>query len=140
MSKTIVKTEINSRNPEIFSDFFTDFSRNVVTGQLNKKRNEAAVIQSVRNLLLTDRGERLFHPEIGSSIRSLLFENATVDALLMTRQLVQEVFEKHEPRANLLFSDVTFDTDRNQAYITVRFSLINSTEPVTFNLTLERTR
>ena len=58
MSKVAVVTE-NRSDVTVYSDFFTDFSRNAVTGQLNKKTNAEAVKQSVRNLLLTDKLERM---------------------------------------------------------------------------------
>ena len=53
MSKTQTLTA-NTIKTEVYSDFFTDFSRHTNTGQLNRKTNEDAVKQSIRNLLLTD--------------------------------------------------------------------------------------
>ena len=72
MSKTQTLTA-NTIKSVVYSDFFTDFSRHINTGQLNKKTNEDAVKQSVRNLLLTNHYERPFQPQIGSNLKQLLF-------------------------------------------------------------------
>ncbi len=67
MSKVTQTTEV-SNAPTFFSDMFTDFSRHAVTGELNKKTNQSSVKQSVKNLLLTNKYERLFEPNIGSNL------------------------------------------------------------------------
>ena len=40
---------------------------------------EEQSISNLKNLLLTRKGERLFQPEFGSSVYSLLFEQMTPD-------------------------------------------------------------
>ena len=57
-----------------------------------------------------------------------------------TKDYIQDVFDNYEPRAEFITSDVSFDHDRNRADITVRFRLINSVEPTTLSVILERTR
>ena len=62
-------------------EFFSDFTRNLeqIPGRKDTSRviNENAVKESIRNLILTDRGERLMQPNIGCDIRGSLFENIT---------------------------------------------------------------
>ena len=89
MSKTQTLTA-NTIKEVVYSDFFTDFSAHVNTGQLNKKTNEDAVKQSVRNLLLTDMYERPFQPTIGCNLRGLLFENFTPDTQLLAKKYIEE--------------------------------------------------
>jgi len=124
----------------VYSDFFTDFSRNSVTGQLNRKTNADAVKQSLRNLLLTDRYERPFQPEIGSGLQGLLFENYTPGVELRANKLIEEVFDNHEPRAELLSVDVGGSADHNSLSFKIKFRIINTTEPETLEILLERTR
>ena len=59
----------------IYSDIPNSFVAHPVSGDVTRKRNEDSIVQSIRNLLLTDRGERLFQPDVGSDIRAVLFEN-----------------------------------------------------------------
>ena len=130
----------HSIKPIIYSDFNTDFSRNVVTGQLNKKTNAEAVKQSIRNLLLTDRYERPFQPEIGSGLKGLLFENFTPGLKLRAQKMIEEVFDNHEPRAELMDTKITTNPDHNMLAFQITFRIINTTEPETLNILLERTR
>ena len=139
MSKTQTLTDL-SVTPVVYSDFFTDFSRHVNTGQLNKKTNENAVKQSIRNLLLTDHYERLFHPEIGSNLRSLLFENITPATHLQIEQYINEVFTNHEPRAELLDVNSLVNPDMHSISISIYFRIINTTEPTQLDLLIERKR
>jgi len=139
MSKTQTLTA-NTNRSVIYSDFFTDFSRHINTGQLNKKTNEDAVKQSVRNLLLTDHYERPFQPHIGSNLRQLLFEPFTPATQLTAKAYIAEVFNKHEPRAALLGATIVPNADGNAIDITITFRIINSTNPTTLQFLLERTR
>ena len=140
MSKVGQLTELTKNNLEFYSDMFTDFSRHAVTGELNRKTNENAVKQSVRNLLLTGRYERLFQPEVGSNLRQMLFENATPALYIQIKEYIEATIKNYEPRAEFVTSDVSFDHDRNTANVTVIFRLINSTIPTTLELILERIR
>ena len=53
-----------------------NFTKNA-TNDVARLTDIEVVKRSVRNLILTNQFERPFHPEIGSSIRDLLFENMT---------------------------------------------------------------
>ena len=129
MSK-ITAVTANTAKKVIYSDLFTDFSRHINTGQLNRKTNEDAVKQSVRNLLLTDRYERLMQPEIGSDLRSLLFESFNPATQIVARELVTECIQRYEPRAILTNLIVQPNIDRNSLAVTVSFRIINNTESV----------
>jgi len=139
MSKIQTLTD-HSIKKVIYSDFFTDFSRNSVTGQLNRKTNAEAVKQSVRNLLLTDRYERPFQPDIGSGLKGLLFENFTPGLIIRAKKMVEEVFDNHEPRAELIKVDVGGSPDHNSLSFKIYFRIINTTQPETLDIILERTR
>ena len=139
MSKTRTLSP-HSIKTVVYSDFFTDFSVNSATGKLNTKTNELAVTQSVRNLLLTDHYERPFQPGIGSNLRSLLFENFTPATELQVEAYVKEVFDNHEPRANLLEVYTIPSPDLNSIGVSIVFSIINNTVPTQMDLMIERVR
>ena len=73
-SKSSVSKERVNR---IYSDLDLDFTRNPVTSDIVKLNDVDSVKRSVKNLIQTNHYERPFHPEIGSDIRGLLFENMT---------------------------------------------------------------
>ena len=139
MSKTKTLTDHNIKSI-VYSDFFTDFSKNSATGQLNKKTNENAVKQAIRNLLLTDHYERPFQPAIGSNLRSLLFENFGPTTTLRAKEYIKETIEQYEPRADLIKTDVIANPDGNALGVSIYFRIINTIEPARLDINIERSR
>ena len=58
-----------------FKDVSMSFKFNPLSGDLIALKNESAIARSVRNIVLTTPGEKIFDPEFGSSVNDLLFEN-----------------------------------------------------------------
>ena len=139
MSKLQILTD-HSIQKVIYSDFNTDFSRNAVTGQLNRKTNAEAVKQSIRNLLLTDRYERPFQPEIGSNVRRLLFENVDVVVAAQLEREISEVIDNFEPRASVSRVTAVPAPDENGYSIELEFFLVNNPSPVSIYFFLKRVR
>ena len=57
-----------------FKDLAISFNANPSTGDIGVVKNVNAIKQSVRNLILTEFGERPFQQNIGSRVKALLFE------------------------------------------------------------------
>ena len=112
--KDAESTSDSTRNAQIFTDINLNLVKHPVTGDIAKLSNVEAVKASVRNLINTNKGERPFHPEIGSNIRKALFEPSV---------------------------DTTEDFDNNTYNVTITFYLINSPSGVqSMNILLERLR
>lgn len=124
----------------ISSDFHKDLSLVPGKGDIARKSNEEAVKESIKNLVLTGRGERPFQPDLGCDVRELLFENATPQTLELIKTTIENVIKTYEPRCNLIGVDVTGAVDSNTITITIVFTLINTLEPVSFNIILDRIR
>ena len=103
--------------------------------------NVKAVKRSVRNLILTNHYEKPFHPEIGSGVRDMLFENMTpITAHILARK-VEDVINNFEPRARLVGVRAEPDLDKNLYEVTIEFYVINQpTELVDLTVMLERLR
>ena len=86
----------------IYSDLDLDFTRNPVTSDIVKLQDVDAVKRSVKNLIQANHYERPFHPEIGSDVRALLFENMTPLTALNLERKVIEVLVNFEPRAKIV--------------------------------------
>lgn len=129
-----------TKKREIYSDFGKDLLLNPVSSDVSRKINEEAVKESIKNLILTDRGERLFQPEVGCDIRAMLFENFTQETVDTMRNMVFETIQTYEPRCNLLGVDVTGRIDSNEIRVIITFALINNEEPITLEVILNRIR
>ena len=94
--------------------------------------------RSIRNLVLTNFYEKPFHPEIGSGIRDMLFENMTPITAVVLARKVEDVIENFEPRARLISVRSLPNLDRNEYEVTIEFFVVNTpTELVDMTVFLE---
>ena len=119
------------------SDLFT---AHPVTGDIVRRFDENAVKSSLRNLILTANYERPFHSEIGSPIKRLLFEPATPMLQVMLKRAITDTVNNFEPRVELLDVGVVVSADTYTVNVSIEFRIVNTTRPITLDLTLERTR
>jgi phage baseplate assembly protein W len=129
-----------ARNTRIFSDLDLNFTKHPVTKDITRRYDDNAIKQSVKNLLLTRNFERPFHSEIGSPIRQLLFDNPGPMFNVMLKRAVIDVINNFEPRVNIIDVRVDDYSDRNEVYVTLEFTIVNTERPITLDLALERTR
>lgn len=125
---------------EIFSDFLNSFSIHPVSGALAKTTNANAVKQSIKNLIMTNLGERLFQPNIGSDVYASLFEPLTSITAKDITDAITNTIQYNEPRANLLGVNVYTGSDENTLVVNIVFALINNNTPITMDVTLKRVR
>ena len=128
------------RVTRIYSDLDLDFMRNHTTSDLTKLEDVEAVKRSVKNLIQTNHYERPFHPEIGSDVRALLFENMTPLTALNLQRKIEEVLSNFEPRAKITQILADPDIDRNGYRLEIRFYVIGIQNPITVETFLERLR
>ena len=134
------KTTPQTSKPLVYSDFYSNFDLELVKKDLLSYKNEDSVKRSIRNILLTDKGERFFNPTFGSDIRKMLFENFSPSTDQVVADLIKTAIGNHEPRANVIDVNVSGNPDQNSMYINIVFSVINKAEPVTLELILNRIR
>ena len=124
----------------LFTDFNTSFAVHPTKKDLSLQTDVDAVKQSIKNLVLTDKRERLFQPGIGCNIRRSLFENFSAHSVVVAKQSIVEVITNYEPRCNLIDVRASSDPENNIMFITIVFSVINSSTVEELNLALERIR
>ena len=96
------------------------FSKNSGLFSLSYTTEEQA-ISNLKNLLLTRKGERLFQPEFGSQIYTLLFEPITVDLKQKLEQGILDDVDFWLPYIIIDKVNVTPDEDRNYVSISLNF-------------------
>ena len=130
-----------TRNVRQYRDLDLFFSKRRERKDINVLTDIVAVKRSVRNLILLNHYEKPFHPEIGSGIRSILFEPMSpITAYVLSRK-VEEVIENFEPRVKLVGVKAIPDLDRNAYEVTIEFYVLNApTELAELTVLLERLR
>lgn len=134
-------TNNSERNGQVFKDLNLNFLSHPLTGDIQKISNIEAVKRSVRNLINTNFHERPFHPEIGSNIRSILFEPVSPVIEDLLSRYVQDVIDNFEPRVELISIKSNANIDQNAYNVTIEFFVVNSpSEAQSVQLFLERLR
>ena len=136
-SALVSKSKRNSRK---FSDIDIDFTRNLVTSDVNKIEDVIAVKRAVKNLIQTNFYERPFQPELGCGIRELLFENFTPMTKVFLEKKIQEVLLNYEPRIDLESVKVDDDPDNNRLVVDIYFYVVGSPGPQQVTTFLQRLR
>ena len=139
MPTTIYKKGLKT-NTRSWSDLDLDFNAHPVTKDIVTKTDVEAVKRSVRNLILTNRYERPFQPEIDGGVTRHLFQLSTPSTKYDIETAIKIAILNFEPRAEIISIIVAGDLDRNGFDVTINFRVINVPEPVTIELFLERLR
>ena len=135
------RTNDSKRSAQIYKDINLNFGIHPVTKQINTLTDAAAVKRSVRNLVQYGFYEKPFHPEIGSGVRDLLFENMTPFVANNLSKQIEEIITNYEPRALLANIEVIPRFDNNQYEVIVEFYIQNApAELVDLSFSLERLR
>lgn len=123
-----------------FSDLDLNFLLHPVKKDLIISTNSNAIRKSLKNLVLTNHYERLFHPEIGSNVRKMLFE---LMSPLTENYLETEIFnviKNFEPRVDLVSIEIESLYEYNAYNITITYYEKNATTPTVTEFLLERLR
>lgn len=112
-----------------------------MTGLLARDTNETAVKKALIALILTSLGERLYQPDVGSKVRTLLFEPIDSITENLLRSTITATIKNNEPRVTLRELNIVGDPDNDRYLITIVASLINiPTNEFMFSVPLKRVR
>jgi phage baseplate assembly protein W len=123
-----------------FRDLDLNFAIHPITKDVNIYKAEYAVINSVKNLILTNHFEKPFQPEVGSNIRRLLFENVDSITAAQIEREIEETITNFEPRVQISSVIAVHAPEENGYKIRLEFFVINNPDPITINFFLERIR
>ena len=93
-----------------------------------------------RNLILTNLGERIFQPELGSNVQSIIFENITNDLISDVRDKVEEAVREAISQwlPYVILNEVNVFQDENnpnKVFLQIEYSISidpNSLDQITF--------
>ena len=123
-----------------FRDLDLNFAVHPLKKDINKHLNETAVINAIKNLVLTSHYEKPFNPDYGSNVRKLLFETLDIITASAIEREIQQTIENYEPRVEILSLSVIPDDEQNGFNVRMQFLIVNQTNPVSVSFLLERIR
>lgn len=88
---------------------------------LNVLKDDNAIKNAIKNLLISNAFERPFQPDLGANLRGLLFEPADAITKIAIKENIKNVIRDYEPRAKLISIAINDLADQNAYRLTVKF-------------------
>ena len=112
------------RTTKGYKDISLSFGINPINSDLIDLRNESAISRSVQNLILTNRNERFFNPNLGSDINRQLFEIVSPATAKIIEDYIRDTLINYEPRINLLDVSLIPLEDQNAYDVTIEYEIV----------------
>lgn len=124
-----------------FKDLNLSFKKHPVTDDLVVTKDAAAIKQAITTLLLTDQGERPFQPNIGSGLRSFLFEPLDFATAALINSSIRETLKTFEPRIEIVQINTAPNYNDNGFNVELSFEVVGTEiAPIAVEFFLTRTR
>jgi phage baseplate assembly protein W len=107
-----------------FKDLSMTFQVNPLNFDLIALRNETAIARSVRNLILTQPGERFFNENLGSRVGKTLFENIDGLSASIIQDEIINTINNYEPRVQLIDVIVSPNYEENEFNVTIQYRIV----------------
>ena len=132
---------ISPRRKEIiYRDLGLSFIAHPVTKKVKVLENEEAIKRAVRNLVLTNKGERFYNPLFGGNVTAHLFENLDFTTEFDIKKSITKSISIYEPRVNVEEVRVKSNPDRNSINVTIIFTILATNRVSETTFTIERVR
>ena len=92
---------------------------------------------NIINYLLTDRRERIFAPNFGAGLRSLVFEQMTQSSLEDKKATISSQIESYFPSVNVINFSITGQPDYNAINISFSYTIKNTNESDVISLQIQ---
>ena len=124
--------------PTYYSDIDDSFSLVPTTGNLSVVTNENSVYQSILRIVLTGKYERLYNPDFGSKVPSLMFELSDPLTAKLIETEIENTVRTFEPRIDKF----TLEIELRGHDVLVRgiFTLVNISKDFPFTFSVKRVR
>jgi len=126
---------------KLFKNIYTDipmfFSKNTFTGDINLKKDNNAIKESIKNIVLTLNYERPFDSEFGTPAAASLFENPS-DFGFYVENAIAAAITRYEPRVKL--TKITSSFDDKTVTIDIQYGIGDFSIKDNVYLTVERVR
>lgn len=109
-SRVAIGVSIPFNSPQVFTQTYT---------------TQEQIRSNIINYILTDKGERIFNPTFGSSIRKSVFENITQDLLQTLEITLNDDLSNYFRSVNFTEIKITPDYDENIISISIQYSIYN---------------
>jgi phage baseplate assembly protein W len=122
---------------EIYSDIPVFLTQNPFTSDISIKKDQNAIQEAFRNIVLTRLGERAFDYTFGTNLYNFIFEHPVIIKFYLDGDIRTSI-SRFEPRVTI--QNIEYEIEEQELTILLTFTIneINTTQTLT--ITIERTR
>jgi len=119
-----------------FSDLNLKLTKHPIRKDITPLKDDAAIKNAVKNLLISNFYERPFQPTLGANLRGLLFEPASVLTKVALKSAITKVLVKNEKRISIIELKVEDNRDNNayRIYLTFRIKEFDEIQEIEIEL------
>ena len=128
-----------SKRPN-YTDLPFFLSKNAFTGDLNTVKDLAAIRQALKNLVMSNNGERPFNYDFGCGFYKSIFENYTMELMMDIQHKVSSNIRMFEQRVSINNIKVIDAPKENAINVRIDFGLPDLNVQDTISIALTRTR
>jgi phage baseplate assembly protein W len=140
MALTDNRNSVTVSMPKKYRDLPLSFLKHPGTGDVRPINDIDAVKQSVKNLILTNFGDRPFQSKIGSNVTFLLFELVSPFTTEAIRRNIETTLREQEPRVNGVIVNVFDASDSNGYVVHLNYNIVSLNINVETSFFLRRLR
>ena len=122
-----------------YVDFDLDFDKHPAHGDLTQVKKSTAISRSLKNIIMTNPGERLFQPDVEGGLGPLMFEQFNDLTTSRIESKIRQAIGKFEPRADVQSINVIPKPKENAYQVNIVYIPDNDIRETTIEVYLERT-
>lgn len=139
ISGNISKARVVGRKKQ-YRDLDLSLKKHPIRKDIIPLKDDAAIKNAIRNLLVTNAFERPFQPSLGANLRGLLFEPADAITRIALKENIRKVITRYEPRVSIRNIVINDMSDENAYSIIVEFLIKNIEAESSVEIILRRLR
>lgn len=133
-------TGTSKKQEALYSDVALTFDFHPGTKDIVRITEQVSIANSLKNILKTNKYERLYNPRFGANLNQMLFELLDSRNLSMIESTIRFAIENYEPRVKVRDVIVTGLVDEETVAITLVYDIINIEGLQTLDLQITRVR
>lgn len=123
-TKRALTSEYLGKISRSFKDISFNFTKNPITNDIVVLKNEEAIKQSVKNLVLTQINERPFRPLLGTNTTSFLFDLGPEVAANSLIEEIEKILKTNETRITLERIEVNSQDNSNEFEVEIEYLIV----------------
>jgi phage baseplate assembly protein W len=106
-----------------YRDLNIFFNKNQETGDISFSTGNSSIVQSIKNIVLTKKGERPFNQYFGTRLTDILFDSPTYAELALLRNEIKTALDSLEPRITVNSVEINYPIEESEENVDIKINI-----------------